>query len=298
MPDAPIRDVCDTARWVAMYRALESERPDALFRDPFARRLAGARGAAIVRSLPLGDAMAWALVVRTALLDEMILERVAAGIDTVVNLGAGLDTRAYRLPLPAALRWFDVDLPAMVAHRRAGLARESPSCAHFDVAADLAGGAGWRDVLAAVGPHGRVLVVSEGLLVYLHGADVARLGARLREELNADSWLTDVINPWALRFATMFWQPQLNAAGAGFCFAPASSAAFFRQLGWDEIAYRSIWQESIRLRRSVPLADWWSAFARMAPPIWQGLTQSSGVALLAPTSAPARRHASAGASTP
>jgi O-methyltransferase involved in polyketide biosynthesis len=41
----PIRDISDTARWVAMYRAIESERPDARFRDPFAGRLAGERSA-------------------------------------------------------------------------------------------------------------------------------------------------------------------------------------------------------------------------------------------------------------
>jgi len=48
----PIRDVSDTARWVAIYRAMESERADALFRDPYARRLGGERGQAIVDALP------------------------------------------------------------------------------------------------------------------------------------------------------------------------------------------------------------------------------------------------------
>src|SRR5437773_1190282 len=42
-----IRSVSDTALWVAMYRAYESERADALFSDPYARRLAGPRGEAI-----------------------------------------------------------------------------------------------------------------------------------------------------------------------------------------------------------------------------------------------------------
>jgi O-methyltransferase involved in polyketide biosynthesis len=39
-----IRNISDTARWAAVFRARESDRPDALFRDPFARRLAGQRG--------------------------------------------------------------------------------------------------------------------------------------------------------------------------------------------------------------------------------------------------------------
>ena len=48
---SPIRNVSDTARWVAIYRAMESERPDALFHDPFARRLGGERGEAIAKAM-------------------------------------------------------------------------------------------------------------------------------------------------------------------------------------------------------------------------------------------------------
>ena len=42
--EEPFRNISDTARWVAVYRAIESERPDAWFRDPLAKRLAGERG--------------------------------------------------------------------------------------------------------------------------------------------------------------------------------------------------------------------------------------------------------------
>ena len=54
MSEPVLRNISDTARWVAFYRAMESERPDALFHDPYARRLAGERGEQIVRSLPRG----------------------------------------------------------------------------------------------------------------------------------------------------------------------------------------------------------------------------------------------------
>jgi O-methyltransferase involved in polyketide biosynthesis len=47
---AEIRDVSDTAIWVAYYRARETERPDAMFRDPLARVLVGDRGEKIARS--------------------------------------------------------------------------------------------------------------------------------------------------------------------------------------------------------------------------------------------------------
>ena len=43
-PDLLVRNISDTAMWAAAYRARETERPGALFRDPFAKRLAGPRG--------------------------------------------------------------------------------------------------------------------------------------------------------------------------------------------------------------------------------------------------------------
>jgi len=54
----PIDHISDTARWVAVYRAMETARPDAIFRDPFADRLAGERGHQIVKEMPRGRTMA------------------------------------------------------------------------------------------------------------------------------------------------------------------------------------------------------------------------------------------------
>ena len=84
-----MRHISDTARWVAIYRAMETERPDAIFRDPFARKLAGDHGDDIVKSLAHGKRAAWAMIVRTYILDELI-QRVIheQRIDTVLNLAA------------------------------------------------------------------------------------------------------------------------------------------------------------------------------------------------------------------
>src|SRR3954462_5914168 len=95
-----VRDISDTARWVAHYRAQETDRPDALFRDPYARALAGDRGARIARAQTLGDENAWSFMARTVLFDRFITDQVRAGADLVVNLAAGLDTRPYRMDLP------------------------------------------------------------------------------------------------------------------------------------------------------------------------------------------------------
>src|SRR6266850_2251843 len=107
-----IRNISDTALWVAVYRARESDRPDALFRDPYARRLAGERGEQIAKTMEKGQRYEWPYTARTVRFDQIVREQIAQGADTVVNLAAGLDTRPYRMELPASLRWFEVDLPA------------------------------------------------------------------------------------------------------------------------------------------------------------------------------------------
>jgi O-methyltransferase involved in polyketide biosynthesis len=70
-----IQHISDTARWAAVYRAIETERADGLFRDPYARRLAGDRGAQIAAALPFHDQNSWSWVMRTYLFDRLITER-------------------------------------------------------------------------------------------------------------------------------------------------------------------------------------------------------------------------------
>src|SRR5262245_25663827 len=126
--DQLIHNISDTALWVAHYRAMESERPDAHFRDPYAKLLAGDRGAEIVEKMPAARRNAWAMIVRTCIFDEVILRLIKNGVDTVLNLAAGLDTRPYRLELPSSLQWVEVDLDAILQYKEQKLNGEQPRC--------------------------------------------------------------------------------------------------------------------------------------------------------------------------
>ena len=171
-----IRNVSDTAHWVAMYRAAESARPDALFHDRWAEALGGARGREILDGMPDGRTWGWPMVVRTAVMDEIIEREVRAGVDRVVSLAAGLDMRPFRLELPASLRWVEIDLPGILADKEAVVGHETPRCALERIAADLADPAARRDALArATAGARRTLFVAEGLLIYLAQDDVAAL---------------------------------------------------------------------------------------------------------------------------
>jgi methyltransferase (TIGR00027 family) len=108
---SPIKDVSDTAFWIAHHRRLESERSDALFHDPFAAKLAGERGKAISEAMPTSRFVAWTVALRTRIIDDYLQSAINSGVDTVLSLGAGLDARPYRMELPPSLHWIEADYP-------------------------------------------------------------------------------------------------------------------------------------------------------------------------------------------
>ena len=261
-----LRNISDTALWVATYRARESERPDALFRDPFARRLAGERGERILDAMPHARRFAWPMVVRTAVMDEVVMRLVGRGARSVLNLAAGLDTRAYRLPLPASLRWLDVDLPGVVAYRAQHLAGEKAACRHEEVEADLQDPAARAEVVARLASEDApALVITEGLLVYLERDEVAGVARGLHANPALRWWLMDLASPALLRMLARSWQPRLAAANAPMKFAPAEGTAFFAPHGWREEEFHSTWEDSLRLGRSVPFARLWDLLGRLRP---------------------------------
>jgi len=265
-PSGTIEHVSDTARWVALYRAMESERPDALFRDPYARRLAGARGAQILAALPRGHTWAWPMIVRTAVMDELILRAIERdGVGTVLNLAAGLDTRPYRLPLARSLRWVEVDFPDVIAYKKEQLAGERPACALQQVGVDLTDPARRRALFTEVGGAARrVLVVSEGLLVYLTRDQVAALAGDLAAQPSFAWWLIDLASPGLLKMLEKTWGRAV-AGNAPFQFAPPEGTQFFQPLGWCEAEFRSTWDESLRLKRTMRIAWLWRLLPRLYP---------------------------------
>jgi len=263
----PIQHVSDTARWAALYRAMESDRPDALFRDPYARKLAGEQGERIVGSMRKGRAWAWPMIVRTAVIDELILRTIdQEGVDTVLNLAAGLDTRPYRLPLPASLTWIEVDFPDVIAYKTGQLADARPACALQHVGVDLTDAARRRALFDQIGAAARrVLVVSEGLLIYLPPEQVAALGRDLASPASLRWWLIDLGSPRLLKMMEKTWGRAVAAGNAPFRFAPAEGTQFFEPLGWREAEFRSMWDESLRLKRSMPFARVWNLVGKLYP---------------------------------
>jgi len=246
-----IRNISDTARWAAVFRARETERSDALFRDPLARKLAGDRGEQIAASMKMHEKNAWSWVMRTYLFDQYIARCLASGVDTILNLAAGLDARPYRMDVPPTLRWIEVDLPELLAYKEEVLAGEKPRCALERVALDLSDIEKRRALLAQVGASAkRVMVLSEGLLVYLSAEDVGVLADDLAREATFKYWAFDIVSPGLLdMLRRQGGGEELAQAGAPFKFAPAEGPAFFARHGWRPLDVQSTFKAASKARR-------------------------------------------------
>jgi methyltransferase (TIGR00027 family) len=248
MSATPISNVSDTARWVAVYRARESARPDALFHDPYAQLLAGERGQAIAAFMPRQARSGWPLIARTKLIDDLILATIDQGCDCVVNLAAGFDTRPYRLEVSSSLRWIEADLPALTEEKERLLKGVQPRCQLRRVKVDLADSSARVAMLKeTVGASANVLVITEGLLLYLEEAQVRSLAMDVGAQAGIRWWILDLASPALLEMMEKSMGPQL--ANAPMKFGPANGVAFFEELGWRATHIQSVMRAASRFRR-------------------------------------------------
>lgn len=246
-----VRGVSDTARWVAYFRALETRRPDALFRDRYAERLAGAHGFQIANTLPDGNKHEWAWVARTYLFDQFFSRAIYDGAQLVVNLAAGLDARPYRMDLPATLQWVEVDLPEIIAYKEEILADEEPCCRLERVSLNLSDVMARRELFTKLDARAKKIVVaSEGLLIYFTAEEVASLAKDLASGKHFESWIIDLASPGQLRLMQRTTGKQLSEVGAAFKFGPVEGANFFAPFGWVQKEVRGILKTAAQLNRA------------------------------------------------
>jgi methyltransferase (TIGR00027 family) len=156
-----------TAFWIAAVRARETDRQDRLFADHYARDLAGDKGFQIMAASERASGGENAVIpVRVRWFDD-IVESAAARVRQIVLLGAGLDTRPFRLELPADLDWYDVDRAEVFTAKRQVLAGGVPKCRWHTVVGDV--GEDWDTALLGTGfdPRAATLWIAEGLFFYL-----------------------------------------------------------------------------------------------------------------------------------
>jgi methyltransferase (TIGR00027 family) len=178
--------VGSTAVMVAAARAVESDSPEPLIFDPYARLLVANAGTGVWETL-LDEALTDKLesvdpeiaavyhhmrsyqAVRTHFFDAYFAEAVDAGIRQVVILASGLDSRAYRLDWPAGTTVYEIDQPKVLAYKETTLAAHNvtPTAQRRAVAIDLR--QDWPAAVTAAGfdPAAPTAWLAEGLLMYL-----------------------------------------------------------------------------------------------------------------------------------
>lgn len=260
MSATPVRNISDTARWVAAYRALESARKDAIFHDHLAERLAGDRGREIASLASIHSQ--WSLITRTRLIDDLVLRAVSEGTQCVLNLAAGFDTRPYRLALPSELLWIEADLAPLIDEKEDRLRDQTPRCRlareRVDLANPEARTAFFRDVNTRAE---RTLVLTEGLVIYLEREAVAELACAIAAEPNFERWIVDFSSPEIVELMKKSMGTTL--VHAPFRFEAIDGVTFFERRGWQAERILSLMKEAGRLRR-LPL--WMRPFALLPQP--------------------------------
>lgn len=248
-----IRNISDTAMFAAIYRARETERPDALFRDPFARRLAGERGEQIAKSMPFSERATWAWITRTYLFDQFIHQQVAQGADLVLNLAAGLDARPYRMAVPSNLKWIEIDLPGILAYKEEILRRETPACTLDRIRLDLSDVPARRELFVRLGSSAKkALIITEGLLIYFANQEVTSLAQDLSAVPAFHDWVLDIASPGLVKMLKERMGNEMGKGSTEFKFGPAEGPEFFTPCGWRPVDVRSTLKTAAALQRLTP----------------------------------------------
>jgi methyltransferase (TIGR00027 family) len=229
-------DVARTALMVAAFRAKESNRPNRLFDDPLSSILAGETALTAAANHHRDEKLPY-LAIRTRFFDDWLEKIVDLGLRQVVFLGAGMDTRAFRLRWPDGVQLWEIDCPELLDLKQARLnaVQAEPKCIRTPVAADLSV-IDWPNHLLLQGFRKEVLSVwlAEGLFLYLPSKVVTQIlrsvssivcaGSRFGAELLSEDYLHRDRNQARLEEAA--------ARGTPWIFGTNEPEELFFQAGW------------------------------------------------------------------
>lgn len=227
-----------TALWTASARALESEREDRLFNDPWAAALAGPEGEAWRAQQAGGAFNTTPMVVRTRFFDDFLKTiAIEHGVRQVVILASGLDTRAFRLTWPEGTQLFELDQPEVLAYKEQVLtsAGAHPGCERQAIAVDLT--ISWKEALVRRGfdpaqPSGWLV---EGLLFYLENEAITGIIDEISRLAAPGSWLGfDIVNNMTLTSPiTRGWIEMQAKMGAPWMGSMDDPEEFLTTRGWQ-----------------------------------------------------------------
>jgi O-methyltransferase involved in polyketide biosynthesis len=197
--------VRQTLLYTLYYRALDQRSKAPIVGDTWApevlNRIAPGNRKGL-RIAKLGASGRFPPLLRARRLDDWTRDFLARHPDaSVLQLGCGLDSRAFRLDVPESVQWCDLDFPDVIELRR----DLYPERAGYQVLGSSVTDTEW---LAEIPVDRPTLVVAEGVLPYLTEAEVRQLFARLIDRLpNGGELIFDgVAGPTAQMTKLFHWR--------------------------------------------------------------------------------------------
>ena len=187
--------------------------------------------------------------VRCRIIDDWLREAIAQDVRTqVVHVGAGFDTRPYRLD---GGRWWEIDEPQVIEYKNAKLpvaeCRNPLTRISIDFSEELLAAK-----LAQVPNDGPAVVVMEGVFMYLTQDVIAGTLRQLQQRFPRHTLICDLMNrAFFERFAGSV-HAKLAAAGARFSERPENPEAIFIDAGYVQTGRSPV------IRRCVELNALWT----------------------------------------
>ncbi|MBN1873536.1 MAG: class I SAM-dependent methyltransferase [Anaerolineae bacterium] len=258
-PEA-LSSVSETMLMTLYMHALESRRPDALIRDPYAERLVGQIDYDFSHFKIDDDDQAGACV-RLRQFDRFVRTFLDVHPDgVVVHIGCGLDTRFDRVD-NGQVMWYDLDMPPVIELRRQLLAETARYTMIASSALDLA----WLDLVRTQNNR-PFFFVAEGVFMYFTNAEMQRLVLALHERFPGAELVFDVCSPLIVGIQNL----KLKLMKADF------------RMRWSLHHYDALeqWAPGIRLlepwyyvdiQESIPRLQRIKTLFRLFPPLGKGM---------------------------
>lgn len=212
-------NVSITAYWMAAYRALEFEKTTPLFHDPYATLIANPVGFNFLRKLRFGLSSEWLFNTRTKVIDNLITELVKnEKIDVVLNLAAGFDMRPFRLELDSNLKWIEIDHDEIIQQKNQLNYKIEPRCILQRISCDLNQTDHFDTLISKLEMNNlNVLLITEGLLIYLTHGQVSNLAKTLSSIKSKKTlWIFDGAHPLVIALFGLIWNPRLSQSNCRF----------------------------------------------------------------------------------
>jgi len=258
--------VSATAYYCAGTRMLDALRADSLLNDSYAARFMGDDGLSIFEkfrhlAVPIG-----AHQVRCHLIDQAIRAKLKANPEMlVVVVGAGFDSRAFRIP---GGRWIEIDEPPII-ERKDAIAPVASCPNPLRRIAVSFHDEKLRDVLAPLATDAPTLVVFEGVSMYLEAAQIDEFAHSLAAAF-PNHWLyVDLMSRGFARVFAKGMSRVLASIGTAFSSLETDPLGHFRNLGYRVEAAHPLMPAAFAMRR-VPLPAVLGSILAMLPVVRNG----------------------------